>query len=42
MSVGSKWQIFVPPSLAAGPPTAMAVIPPNQALIFEVELVAIK
>jgi len=41
MPVGSKWQLFIPPSLAYGengPPS----IGSNQALIFEVELVSIK
>jgi FKBP-type peptidyl-prolyl cis-trans isomerase FklB len=41
MPVGSKWQLFVPASLAygaQGPPT----IGPNATLIFEVELVSIQ
>ena len=41
MPVGSKWQLFVPSSLAygaQGPPT----IGPNATLIFEVELVSIQ
>ena len=41
MPVGSKWQLFVPSSLAYGqngPPGIGA----NQTLIFEVELVSIK
>lgn len=42
MPVGSKWQIVVPPNLASGPRTATMLIPPNQALIYEVELLAIK
>ncbi len=42
MPVGSKWQIFIPPTLTSGPRTATMVIPPNQALIYEVELLAIK
>lgn len=42
MPVGSTWQIVVPPNLASGPRTATMVIPPNQALIYEVELLAIK
>jgi FKBP-type peptidyl-prolyl cis-trans isomerase FklB len=42
MPVGSKWQIVVPPNLASGPRTATKLIPPNQALIYEVELLAIK
>ena len=42
MPVGSRWQLFVPPDLASGSRTATMVIPPNQALIYEVELLAIK
>jgi len=42
MAVGSKWQIVVPPTLATGTRTATMLIPPNQALIYEVELLAIK
>jgi UDP-GlcNAc:undecaprenyl-phosphate/decaprenyl-phosphate GlcNAc-1-phosphate transferase len=42
MPVGSKWQVFVPPALATGSRTATMVIPPNQALIYEVELLAIR
>jgi len=42
MPAGSKWQIVVPPNLASGPRTATMLIPPNQALIYEVELLAIK
>lgn len=41
MPVGSKWQIVIPPALAYGE-QAPPVIGPNQALIFEVELVSIK
>jgi FKBP-type peptidyl-prolyl cis-trans isomerase FklB len=42
MPVGSKWQLFVPAQLAYGDNGAGQVIPPNTALIFEVELVSIK
>jgi FKBP-type peptidyl-prolyl cis-trans isomerase len=42
MSVGSKWQIFVPPALASGSRTATMMIPPDQVLIYEVELISIK
>jgi len=41
MPVGSKWQLFIPPSMAygaQGPPS----IGPDATLIFEVELVSIK
>jgi FKBP-type peptidyl-prolyl cis-trans isomerase len=42
MTVGSKYQLFVPSDLAYGPGGTGGVIGPNQALIFEVELVDIK
>ncbi len=41
MPVGSKWQLFIPPSLAYGE-QAPPMIGPNQALVFEVELLDIK
>jgi FKBP-type peptidyl-prolyl cis-trans isomerase FklB len=41
MRVGSRWQIFVPPNLAYGAKGAGAVIGPNEALIFEIELLDI-
>jgi len=42
MSVGSKWQLFVPADLAYGERGAGREIGPNSTLIFEVELLAIK
>lgn len=42
MPVGSKWQLFVPPSLAYGENGFQNVIPPNAALMFEVELLSIE
>lgn len=42
MKVGDKWQLFVPAELAYGERGAGREIGPNQALIFEVELLAIK
>ena len=43
MSVGSKWQLFIPSALAYGPGgTGGGPIGPNATLIFDVELVSIK
>lgn len=42
MSVGSKWQLFIPPTLAYGDRGAGADIGPSATLIFEVELVSIQ
>jgi FKBP-type peptidyl-prolyl cis-trans isomerase FklB len=43
MPVGSKWQLFIPSDLAYGSRGAGGGrIPPNAALVFEVELVSIK
>ena len=42
MPVGSKWQLFVPASLAYGDRGAGDVIAPNSTLVFEVELMSIK
>ena len=42
MPVGSKWQLFVPASLAYGERGAGAEIGPNSTLIFEVELLSIE
>ncbi|MGH8607495.1 MAG: FKBP-type peptidyl-prolyl cis-trans isomerase [Gammaproteobacteria bacterium] len=42
MREGSKWQIFLPPELAYGQGGAGAVIGPNETLIFEIELIAVR
>jgi FKBP-type peptidyl-prolyl cis-trans isomerase len=42
MPVGSKWRLFVPPELAYGEHGAGRDIGPDGALIFELELIAIK
>jgi FKBP-type peptidyl-prolyl cis-trans isomerase FklB len=42
MKVGSKWQIFVPPELAYGQSSPGARIPPNSALVFEIDLLSIE
>jgi FKBP-type peptidyl-prolyl cis-trans isomerase FklB len=41
MNVGDKWKIYIPPSLGYGEQGAGQVIGPNQALVFEVELLEI-
>lgn len=42
MPMGSKYNLYIPPELAYGDRGAGNVIPPNSALIFEVELISIK
>jgi FKBP-type peptidyl-prolyl cis-trans isomerase len=41
MAVGSKWKLFISPELGYGPRPA-GKIPPNSALIFDVELLGIE
>jgi FKBP-type peptidyl-prolyl cis-trans isomerase FklB len=41
MKEGSKWKLFVPPELGYGERGMGSRIPPNSALIFEVELISI-
>lgn len=42
MKTGSKWQLFIPPSLAYGERGAGRDIAPNATLIFDVELISIQ
>lgn len=42
MKTGDKWKLFIPHNLAYGAQGAGGVIGPYQALIFEVELLAVK
>jgi FKBP-type peptidyl-prolyl cis-trans isomerase FklB len=42
MAVGSKWQLFIPASLAYGESARGNVIGPNSTLLFEVELISIQ
>ncbi len=42
MSVGSKWRLFLHPSLAYGERQTGAHIGPNSTLIFDVELLEVK
>lgn len=42
MAVGSKWQVAIPSELAYGPRGAGAHIGPNQALLFDIELIDVK
>ncbi|HBW83915.1 MAG: peptidylprolyl isomerase [Gammaproteobacteria bacterium] len=42
MKEGDKWRLFIPPGLAYGEASPTAAIPPNSALIFDVELLEIR
>ncbi|HUJ90535.1 MAG TPA: FKBP-type peptidyl-prolyl cis-trans isomerase [Syntrophorhabdales bacterium] len=42
MSVGAKWQLFIPPRLAYGEQGQPPAIGPSETLIYEVELLSIK
>lgn len=41
MSVGDKWRLFIPAGMAYGDASPTPAIPPNSALIFDVELLEI-
>jgi FKBP-type peptidyl-prolyl cis-trans isomerase FklB len=41
MNVGDKWRLFIPPELAYGRRGAGEAVGPNQALIFDVELLEV-
>ncbi len=42
MSEGDKWRLYLPPELAYGEASPSPAIPPNSALIFEVELLEVQ
>ncbi|MEX0963352.1 MAG: FKBP-type peptidyl-prolyl cis-trans isomerase [Pseudohongiellaceae bacterium] len=42
MSVGDKWRLFIPASMAYGEASPTPAIPPNSTLIFDVELLEIR
>ena len=42
MKVGDKWRLFIHPDMAYGESSPTPAIPPNSALIFEVELSEIR
>ena len=42
MRVGDRWKVVIPPQLAYGKEGALPRIGPNEALVFDIELLAIK
>ena len=42
MSVGDKWRLFIPAAMAYGEASPTPTIPPNSALIFDVEIIEIQ
>jgi len=42
MHVGDRWKVVIPPQLAYGPRGALPRIGPNEALVFEIELLDIQ
>ena len=42
MKEGAKWELYIPPDLAYGPRSPRKMIPPNSALVYEVELLSVE
>ncbi|MEX2469333.1 MAG: FKBP-type peptidyl-prolyl cis-trans isomerase [Pseudohongiellaceae bacterium] len=42
MSEGDKWRLFIPPGMAYGEASPTPAIPPNSALVFDVELLEVQ
>lgn len=42
MKPGDKWRLFIPPGMAYGEASPTPAIPPNSALVFDVELLEIR
>jgi len=42
MKEGARWELFIPPELAYGKRGLSKFVPPNSALVYEVELIAVK
>ncbi|MDA4697698.1 FKBP-type peptidyl-prolyl cis-trans isomerase, partial [Enterobacter hormaechei] len=42
MHVGDKWQVVIPPALAYGERGELPRIGPNEALVFDIELMDIR
>ena len=42
MKEGAKWELYIPPELAYGKRGLRKTIPPNNALVYEVELISVK